>query len=53
MTYSAGPRSPCAGGRPDWNGTQGVGVPGFAGVLRCAGIDETVKKDLSSPENVK
>ena len=39
MTHSAGPRSPCAGGRPDWNGTQGVGVPGIVGVLRPAGVD--------------
>ncbi len=38
MTHSAGPRSPCAGGRPDLNGTLGVGMPGFAGVLRPAGV---------------
>ncbi|WP_170935083.1 hypothetical protein [Prevotella sp. P3-122] len=31
MTHSAGPRSPCAGGRPDLNGIQGVGVPGSIG----------------------
>ena len=53
MTHSAGPRSPCAGGRPDCNGTQGAGMPGIAGVLRLAALMKTVKGESARPDDLR